>query len=191
MKCYKGFDKNMQCRGFQFKEGEIYELPEGQEAKLCKNGFHACEMPLDVFNYYRPADSEYHEVELEDVSTERKGDSKVCGRRIKIGAKLSIKNIVDAQIEYVKERTHEVKGGRTHANYGAASATGKGSIAIASGFQGKAKAALGCAICLCERGQWDGETFPLLAVKAAIVDGQNIKPDTWYVLINGEFVEKK
>ena len=64
MKAYKGFDKNMQCRSFQFKEGNTYEE---DRAVLCKAGFHACENPIDVFRYYAPGKSIFHEVELEDV----------------------------------------------------------------------------------------------------------------------------
>ena len=195
MKAYKGFNKDMTCRGFQFKEGETYET---DTVKLCESGFHACEMPLDCFRYYAPADSEYHEVELEDVSPERGEDTKVCAKRIKIGAKLDIAGIVKAQIEYANE--HTGKSNAKHAtgdygaasatgNYGAASATGKDSIALAAGYQSKAKASLGSAICICERGGWNGETYPLLAVKAAIIDGEVLKPDTWYTLKDGEFKE--
>ena len=72
---------------------------------------------------------------------------------------------------------------------GAASATGKAGVALAAGYECKAMGALGCAICCVERGEWDGETFPIIAVKAAIVDGEKIKADTWYRLKNGEFVE--
>ena len=72
---------------------------------------------------------------------------------------------------------------------GAASATGKSGVALAAGVDGKAKGALGCAICCVERGEWDGETYPIIAIKAAIVDGDSIKPDTWYMLQNGEFTE--
>lgn len=77
MKAYKGFDKNMQCRGFQFEEGKTYHE---DEAELCKRGFHACENPLDVFGYYTPGkNSIYREVELEDISEERNSDdTKVC-----------------------------------------------------------------------------------------------------------------
>ena len=72
---------------------------------------------------------------------------------------------------------------------GAASATGKAGVALAAGYECKAMGALGCAICCVERGEWDGNTYPIIAVKAAIVDGETIKPDTWYRLENGEFVE--
>ena len=99
MKAYKGFNKDMTCRGFQFKEGETYET---KEAKLCECGFHACEAPIDVFSYYSPESSEYHEVNLEDVSDERNMDTKVCAKKIKIGAKLSIEKLIELQIEYTK-----------------------------------------------------------------------------------------
>lgn len=49
--------------------------------------------------------------------------------------------------------------------------------------------ALGCAICVVERGEWDGETYPILSIKTAIVDGEKIKPGVYYTLKNGEFVE--
>ena len=64
-------------------------------------------------------------------------------------------------------------------------------VALAAGIECKAMGALGCAICCVERGEWDGETYPIVAVKAAIVDGERIKADTWYQLKNGEFVEVK
>lgn len=101
MKAYKGFNKDMTCRGFQYKEGETYET---SEAKLCECGFHACEAPLDVLNYYSPESSVYREVEVEDVSDERGSHTKLCAKRIKIGAKLSIEELVKLQIEY--KRAH-------------------------------------------------------------------------------------
>ena len=72
---------------------------------------------------------------------------------------------------------------------GAASATGKAGVALAAGYECKAMGALGCAICCVERGEWDGEAHPIIAVKAAIVDGEKIKADPWYRLKNGEFEE--
>ena len=86
MKAYKGFNKDMTCRGFKFEEGKTYEE---SEAILCKRGFHACTNPIDVFTYYPPATSVYHEVELDDVSKGEEEDTKICGRKIKIGKQLN------------------------------------------------------------------------------------------------------
>ena len=102
MKAFKGFNKDMTCRGFQYEKGKTYET---DEARLCETGFHACERPLDCFSYYAPGNSVYREVELEDVSSERKDDSKIVGKRIKIGAELDIAGLCKAQFQYVKEHT--------------------------------------------------------------------------------------
>ena len=72
---------------------------------------------------------------------------------------------------------------------GAASATGKDSVALAAGKEGKVMGALGCAIFAVERGDWNGCTYPIISVAAAIVDGEKIKADTWYTVRNGVFVE--
>ena len=113
MKAYKGFNKDMTCtptggKTFQYKEGETYEEPE---ADLCEKGFHACLDPLDCLNYYNICDSVYREVELDDVSDQREAnDTKVCGRKIKIGAKLSIKDIVKASVDFTMERVKKEGG---------------------------------------------------------------------------------
>ena len=60
---------------------------------------------------------------------------------------------------------------------------------MASGKDGKVMGAVGCALFLVERGEWNGRTFPIVSVKAEIVDGQKIKPNVWYTLKNGELVE--
>ena len=190
MKMYKGFDENMKCRGFQFKEGQTYELPEGQEAKLCKSGFHACENPLDCFGYYDPAKSEYHEVELEDVTDEKSEDSKRVGKRIKIGARLDVAGICKAHFEYVKERTTNSDIGKNNANLSAQdrSSLSAGKDSVLSAFNSKAKAGIGSLIALANR-KWNGDRYEITDFKAGIVDGENIKADTWYKLENGEFVE--
>ena len=84
MKAYKGFDKDLKCRDFQYKIGKTYTMMEGEPVKLCKRGFHACEKPLDCFGYYAPGLSRYCEVELADVSGERSGDSKRVAKTITI-----------------------------------------------------------------------------------------------------------
>ena len=99
MKAYKGFRKDMTCRGFQFEEGKTYEE---KEAKLCERGFHACLNPLDCMGYYFLNDSVYHEVELEGVSDERHAeDTKVAAKKITIGARLDIAGMVKGAIDFV------------------------------------------------------------------------------------------
>ena len=204
MKAYKGFDKDLKCRGFQYEIGGEYET---DKAKVCEAGFHACEYPLDVLNYYPPNTNRYCEVELGGEISKDGRDSKAASTKIKIGAELNIAGLVKAAIEYTRERcTPEnsehatgYRGAASATGYqgaasatgyqGAASATGTGGVALAAGYKGRACGALGCAICVCERGPWNGKTYPLLAVKAAIIDGEILKPGVWYKLVNGEFAE--
>ena len=80
MKAFKGFNKDLTCRGFQYKVGETYEETN---AELCKAGFHACESPVACFKHYIPATSVYHEVELEEVSNEKDTDTKRVTARIR------------------------------------------------------------------------------------------------------------
>ena len=308
MKAYKGFDKNMQCRGFQFEEWKTYEE---DRAVLCKAGFHACENPIDVFRYYAPGKSIFHEVELEDVSEMREKDSKVCGKKIKIGSEISLCDMIragvkiDIQTANTPTSGHSspaatswdsspaatsggsspaatsedsspaatsgcyshaaTSGGYSHAatsgvsspaatsghsspaatsgdyshaatsgnyshaatsghsspaatsgNYShaatsgkyspaatsgnsspavtsgyhsPAATSGKDSIAAAIGRDSKAKSTLGNWIVLAEYGDWKGNTYPVLCVKCAKIDGEILKPDMWYRLEDGEFVE--
>ncbi len=102
MKAYKGFNKNMTCRGFQFEEGKTYRE---DEADLCSCGFHACENPLDCFAYYNPAYSVFYVVELEEVSDQRGDDSKIVGKQITVGKRLSMDEMVDAAIEYIQSKS--------------------------------------------------------------------------------------
>ena len=219
MKLYKGFDKNMKCRDFQYEEGEIYTHPD--TPKLCDEGFHACEVPLDCLKYYVPADgSIYREVEMEGVTDERGDDSKRVGKVIKIGAKLSIRSLVLLSIHIIKQKTEgspastskykstaatsgDYSTAATSGEYSTAATSGykstaatsgykstavvegKESIALAGGYKSMAKGALGCWLVLAER---DDENH-ILGVKAIKVDGVQIKPDTFYILKDGEVVE--
>jgi hypothetical protein len=82
IKSYKGFNKDMTCRDFQFEEGKEYE--EKGNITACNRGFHACEYPLDCFGYYPPSESVYHEVEQSgDIDTDT-DDTKVASSKIKI-----------------------------------------------------------------------------------------------------------
>ena len=139
IKSYKGFNEDMTCKGFKYTEGEIFET---NEAKSCKTGFHACPYPLDVFNYYPPGTSVYHEVEQSGKLDESESD-KVCSTKIKIGVRLDIIGMVKAAIEYVKERCtniYNTKEGEpaTAGSYGAATAGDSG--AATAGNKGAATA---------------------------------------------------
>ena len=104
---YKGFNKDMTCRDFQYEEGKTYEE---QEAKLCVTGFHACESPFDCFSYYPPGTSIYHEVDLNDATNKKGSDSKRAGKKIEIKGRLGIRGLIEAQQEYVKSNIQEVDG---------------------------------------------------------------------------------
>ena len=210
---YKGMDANMQCRGYQYEVGKEYET---DEAVACEAGFHACEYPLDVLKYYVPAESRYFGVKQSGKISKSGEDTKVASTKIKIVDEIGIAGLVKAAVEYTKARAKEEPGGHATGyqgaasatgdhgaasatgyrgaasatgNQGAASATGRAGVALAAGAECKAKGALGCAICVVERGEWDGETYPIINIKAAIVDGTTIRADTYYTLHNGELVE--
>ena len=195
MKAYKGFNKDMTCKGFQYEEGKTYTT---DDAKLCESGFHACESPLDCFRYYAPGQSVYHEVELDDVSVERGDDTKRCGKRIKIGGALDVAGLVKAHFEYVKSHTTNEQQGADNANLtardrsslaaqdGSSLAAGENSLLAA--FNSKAKAGLGSVIAIANREVVDDE-WTITDFAAGVVDGVKIKADTWYKVENGEFVE--
>ena len=124
MKAFKGFNKDLTCRGFQYKVGETYEE---EKAELCYTGFHVCESPVACLQHYSPATSVYHEVELEKVSNERDTDTKRVGKKITIGAEIGIPEICRLTFEYVKEHctnenSAEVGKPATAGEYGAATA---------------------------------------------------------------------
>ena len=104
---YKGTDKDMKCRGFQFELGKEYEEAE---AKLCEKGFHGCEYPLDVFAHYDPAGSRFFVADLDGVTDEREScDTKLVGTKIKLRAEIGIAGIVKAAVEYIKEKAESSK----------------------------------------------------------------------------------
>ena len=189
IKSYKGMDKDMKCRGFQYEPGGIYEADHA--VRCGGSGFHACEIPLDVFHYYTPAESRFFVVEQDGELSRDNGDSKVASSVLKIGAEIGIPGLIKAHVEWVKEQIQAEKMESNTGNQSAAEVSGKDSVAAVFGCEGRAKGALGCAIVVAERGDWNGETYPLIGIKSAIVDGETIKPDVWYTLKGGEFVEVK
>lgn len=214
VKSYKGFNKDMTCRGFQYTEGKEYET---SKAVVCSEGFHACEHPLDCLGYYPPNTSVYHEVEQTgEFSSDSGGrDSKIASTKIKIGAKLSITGLVQAAIDFTKSKTvtmqdttgykgasssTETYGVSSATEYkGASSATGRcgassadnsTAVAVAWGYESKAKGCIGAHI-VCAEWKYDNlnSDWLLVGAKMSIVDGVKIKADTYYTLRDNEFVE--
>jgi hypothetical protein len=227
---YKGFSKDFACREFAFEIGQTYSVDGNVRA--CRNGFHACEYPLSVFDYYAPATSRSALVELSgDMDVE--GD-KTAARTIKVIKELTHFEMIDAAIAYTMKRVTVEEGATASGYQGAATASGYQGAATASGYQGAATAsgyqgaatasgdqgaatasgtqgaatasgyqgaatasglegrvsgADGNALFAVERGEWDGEGYPILSVACGIVGKDGLLPNTWYVAKGGKLVE--
>ena len=189
IKSYKGFNKDMTCRGFQYEEGKEYKEDKAID---CKAGFHGCEYPLDVFNYYPPSASVYHVVEQSGEISKDFGDSKIASTEIKVGARVGIRGLVEAAIEFTKSHTTMEhtdpkmatageNGAATTGDYGAATAGYKGAAtsrgSSASGYNGlsvargnnvKVKGGIGAILVIAEENSCD---YGIKEWKAVEVDG--------------------
>ena len=233
---YKGFDKDLKCRGFQYEIGKEYEE---EKADCCLSGFHAVEMPLHVFNHYAPGEMSRYCVVEQSGEIDREDnpeDSKLASTKIKIGAEIGIPGLVKAQFEYVRSRCtneHNAEPGKpatagcrgaatagdsgaatagnygaaTAGNYGAATAgkygaatagdsgaaTSRGSVSVgkdgvgtARGENAKIRGGIGAIItCAIE----SKESFDIITWASGIVDGEKLKPDVWYTVKDGAFIE--
>ena len=208
IKGYKGFDKSLQCRGFQYKVGETFE--EKGTIKACKSGFHFCENPFNIFDYYPPSDSRYCNVEGDGKIDTDNSDSKVACSKLHIHTEIGLSGLISAGVKFILDKvdwgnnkatntgdqsaatnTGDQSAATNTGDQSAASVEGKDSIAIVTGYDSKAKGAMGCWIVLTERGNWDGNTYPIINVQAFKVDGISIKADTFYKLKNSKPVEAK
>ena len=107
IKSYKGFDKNMQCRGFQYEVGKEYDMDGG--IKCCNRGFHACKSPLEVWDHYDMLNSRFAEVEQSGKIDEEEKSTKVCSSHIKIKAELKLSEIINIGVEWLKNVTSPSK----------------------------------------------------------------------------------
>ena len=199
MKAYKGFNRDMTCRNFQYEEGKTYK--EGT-AKLCNSGFHACIDPLDCLRYYAPGQSVYREVELEDNGERETEDSKICGKKITIGAEIGLPGIIKAHFDYVKSNCtmgHTDPKQATAGNYGAATAgdsgaaTSRGKVSVGENGVGTVRGdevmirgGMGAMLTIAVESK---TSLDIVAWKSFVIDGKTYKPDVWYTLRNGEIVE--
>ena len=142
MKAYKGFDKDLKCRDFQYEEGKTYKVDESP-VRCGDHGFHSCENPLDVFGYYAPGTSVFHEVEVGGEVDRDDADTKIASQQISIGKPISIKDICELAVKLIGSKLDWSKGEK-HAtgDYSASAATGHQSASAATGYQ-SASAATG------------------------------------------------
>lgn len=206
---FKGFDKDLKCKDYQYEVGKEFE--EEGKIEACSNGFHFCENPLDVLGYYPPYDekgSNRYCIVKGSGNIDRDGDdTKVACSKLYISAEIGLKGIIEAGVKFILDKVNWKDNKKSNTGYrsaatntgnqsaatntgyrSAAEVTGKESIAIVTGKDSKAKGSIGCWIVLTERGEWDGNAYPIKEVKAVRVDGEIIKPDTYYKLINGEVI---
>ena len=126
---YKATDKNMQCRGFQYEVGKDYE--HKGDISLCNSGFHFCQNPLDVLNYYNLCDSEFHLVEAKgECATD--GDKTVTNN-IKISATIGIPGLIKASVEWIKNSVKEAQSEPASGDSSQLAASGYSSKLAASG----------------------------------------------------------
>lgn len=211
IKSYKGFDKNLKCRDFQYEIGKEYEM-DG-EIKVCSRGFHACESPFEVFDHYPMIDSRFCEVEQDgNISKEDRG-TKICSSKIKIKAELKLADMINLGVEWLKEITSPKKmktsikdnssgnGAQIGSSgYGAKigssgngakiDSTGEDCVIMCAGINSVAKASKGSWITLSEWSYSDKkQRYIPVCVKTEFVDGEKIKADTYYKLDGGVFKE--
>ncbi|EIU6138231.1 hypothetical protein L5S89_001456 [Salmonella enterica] len=201
---FKGFNKDLKCRDFQFKIGKTFHHDGKVEA--CGSGFHACECPFDVFSYYPPAESRYAEtISFGVIDREEIGDTKIASASITIKAELTLPQFIQRGIEWIWSKidksleqqimtgdwsaatnTGDQSAATNTGDWSAAEVSGSQSVAASLGIEGKARASEGGAIVLCYRDE-DGE---LIHIRASKVGENGIMPDIWYQLNeDGEFVE--
>ena len=219
MKGYKGFNKDLTCRGKQYAENTVFEE---ETAKICKSGMHFCANPFDVLDYYGFVNgnaelNEFAEVEaLDDCKTD--DNKKYTTKKLKIGAKIGISGLIKAFVDVTLSKVKTEKAA-TNTGYrsaatntgdysaatntgdysaatntgdrSAASVEGKNSFAIVTGIDSKVKGKLGCYIAVAEWKRKDNGEYDLINFRAHKVDGKTIKEDTYYMLKNGRFVEYK
>ena len=196
---YKGFDKDFKCRGFQYEVGKTYEMDSN--IAYCNRGFHACESPMEVFDYYDMLTSRFAEVEQSGKMDKEADSTKTCSSRIKIKAELKLGEIINLGVEWLKEITSPYKTEVNNTSNDGNSAqigssgysaqigsSGKDSVIMCAGHDSKAKAAIGSWITLAEWKRIEDVWKPI-CVKTEQVDGKRIKADTYYKLIDGKFEE--
>jgi hypothetical protein len=203
----KGFNKNLQCyNDFQYEIGKEYETKE-VPIRCTKNGFHFCENPLDVFRYYSPNFSRYTKVEGLGEPSKDNEDTKVAVSKIRIGAEISLHNLIESGIKFIFERTTLTNGKTNTENnlqasnsgysgaafsigdYSSSETTKEDTFAVALGIKNKVKGIIGSWLTIAEWKEDKNGKWVVESVKSVKVDGKKLKADTFYKLENGKFIK--
>ena len=132
---YKGFNQDWKCRDFQFEIGKTYE--HDGEVKACNSGFHSCENPLDVLNYYNLCDSRFAIVKASGEISRHNEDSKVASAKITVEAELKLPEFIAAAINWIKKACEFAGDEIASGNYSQLAASGDYSKLAASGYSSK------------------------------------------------------
>jgi hypothetical protein len=196
LKGYKGFDKDLKCRGMQYSFGET--ATHNGNLKLCSSGLHFCENPLDVLAHYPPSDSRFAEIEADEVANQLQRDNKCVAKSLYIKAELSLSELLAGGSKFIldkvdftnsKESNTGTSSAATNTGYSsAATNTGKDGTAISLGIEGRASGSIGNFLVLAEW-QYQNSAWRRVAMGLAKVDGKKIKADTFYVLKGGKFTK--
>ena len=129
---YKGFNKHLSCRGYQFEEGKTFK--HDGDISICNSGFHFCENPIDIFSYYSPDDSVFHIVSGHGKTLKHDEDSKIVCSEITIGASISLHDFIADGIKFFFNRKYSSNNTRhSTGDSSASSATGYSSASSATG----------------------------------------------------------
>ena len=216
---YKGFDKDFKCRGFQYEVGNTYETDD--DIACCNRGFHACESPMEVFDYYDMLTSRFAEVEQSGKIDKEAASTKTCSSRIKIKAELKLADIINLGVEWLKEITSpsKIEANNTSNDGDSAKIGSSGDFAQigssgdfaqigSSGDSAKIGSSGQDSVIMCAGhdskakaaiGSWITlaewkrieDVWKPICVKTEQVDGKRIKADAYYRLIDGKFEEVK
>ena len=198
----KAFEKDMTCRGKQYAENTVFEEPD---ADLCRVGIHFCENPFDVLKFYDLIDGECNFIvtaKVEPLGTVETDGTKSVTDKIRIGEKQSFADFIQSGIDYIKEHTKvdadgaNSDGGENFARIGSSGdgarigSSGENCVICCAGHNCRVKAKKGSWITLAEwKYDEDADKWIPACVKTEFVDGERIKADTPYMLLNGVFVE--
>ena len=196
IRAIKGFDANLQCRGFQFATGQTYRHEGTVEA--CNGGFHAIpedQHPLSVFEYYQPAGSRFCIVEL-GGATDRDGN-KIAAEILTVGREIGLGDLATEAVAFVMARaksegkTAVKDNGLATASgtRGAATASGEMSCAMATGPGGKVRGEVDGVDLFAREIVWNGRQYERRSIACGITGQDGIKAGVWYRCEGGKLVE--